>query len=215
MVVRVALMLGACALTGCATAGPASIDNDPVRVASRAREMEQQEAERARSRELAQKDAEARQEREDYEQRVKQAPVEEHAPVVTAQAEAQADLDALRAEAKKHGYKELFSSERGLTGVLEDVVENAIDVRKLRDFAFEVTDFVDPGFVAAQVLGKRVRFTSEYTDNQVILQRYKGAVYENTSLYALEFAAVKVVGVETYRTVIGGTAQAFIIEPAW
>jgi hypothetical protein len=133
-----------------------------------------------------------------------------------AAAEAVDDLDKLRAEARKHGFKDIIRVPRGLTEILEEVVEQGIDTRQLTSYAIEIGGLVDPGFTAQQIISRtQVRLTSEYTDVQIILQKYKGAVYVGTSIHSLDFAAVKIVGVANYRTVLGGTAQAFVLEPAW
>jgi hypothetical protein len=137
------------------------------------------------------------------------------AATVQQAAAARATVEAdHQAEAKRRGFKGVVTGQ-SLTVALNEVVASAMDVTKLKGIAIELGRD-DDGFVAEQVLaGGVARFTSEYCDAQFVLRGYKGAVYEGTSLAALNITAVQLVGVKSYPTAIGGTAQAFVVEPAW
>jgi hypothetical protein len=117
------------------------------------------------------------------------------------------------AEASRHGFDEVICS-KGVVFVLGDVVANATPMEDLKRLAIELVAF-DEDMVALQVLdARRAMFVDDDSGIRVIFKS-RAQVYEGTPITSLGFDFVKITGIETYRTVTGGTKQAFIVEPAW
>lgn len=121
----------------------------------------------------------------------------------------------LRVRANEHGYSGIVLG-IGLAGTLREIVNEGRDLSTVRDLAIELGGY-DFLFAAVQVLptGQALFATQSMRPERFVLRGYKGPVYEGTMLRALHIEAVKIVGVVTYVTTAGGTAQAFVIEAAW
>lgn len=121
-------------------------------------------------------------------------------------------LVLLEKTALKKGYKSLWL-DGGLTAFLNDAVENGMPVRELARVAVLLSN-EDSAFIAEQVLGNRALFVSGYSNARILVTG--SSAYEGTSLTsALSGPAVVVTKVLSYRTAIGGSAQAFVVTPAW
>ncbi len=200
---------------GCAKGGP--LDTAPTGQELHQRQLDQQQAEA---------DAQSREQEAALEEVAPAEPVPEPSPAPPARAAelTAADKAALsaadehgahmRAQAKRHGFKDVLLGE-SLTSVLTEVVANAYDIRKIKPIAIELGGD-DAQFVAEQVLdGGLARFASDYCEAQFVLKGYRGSVYEGTALGALNLEAVRIVGVKSFPSAVGGTVQAFVVEPAW
>jgi hypothetical protein len=117
------------------------------------------------------------------------------------------------AEARRHGFKRVLCGE-SLVAVLEQIVATPMPTEHLDGVAVELGD-ADQTFTALQILDKkRALFISSESDVRIILKGYRGVLYEGTSLTALRVTMVRVAGTVVYPT-RAGSAQAFVVEPAW
>ena len=126
---------------------------------------------------------------------------------------------AVLAKAKKLGFASVdFIA--GLSGNLANARDGVVSLNDLSKRAVMLTD-VDSGFVAAQVLDQNnALFHDDQNDLSVWLKGYKRVAKKMTLLEGMHlvdagFEYVAIRGVKTYTTVMGGTKQVIVIEPAF
>jgi hypothetical protein len=184
-------------LTACAAAPPPVVERDTREVEAAHRAELERQAEQRATEHAAAEEARAESQAE-------------------ATAEAKAAADALMATARKHGFKRLYV-DRSLAWLAGVAVERGTPVKALRVIAVQLGER-DAGFVALQVLPNNEAL---FTDSEgvstlrLIARKFKGSVYEGTPLTALRHRYWRIAETRTYPTAIGGTAQAFVVEPAW
>lgn len=120
----------------------------------------------------------------------------------------------LLAEAAKAGHRGVVF-DQSVTDVLEAIVAGDLTVEEMKDTVLEVDAVEDYHFVALQALGEgSAIFAGRYDLPVIMLRKYGTTVVEGSALPTMRNRCVVLVGLTTYRTIVG-TRQAFVIEPAW
>ncbi len=135
------------------------------------------------------------------------------------EAELQAVLarqSAVKEKATKLGFDSIIYLEKGgLVTYLAAVIEHGTDVKTLGKTVIELSSS-DSSFEALSVQGGVGLFGWSNDGPMVFFPAPKGkTIYDGTSLTSLGVEAVKIIGVRSYRTVRGASAQAFVVAPVW
>lgn len=166
-------------------------------------------------REQLQREREEREAAEEAErQRIRREAAEAEAAKQAAIERRQADAQA---QARRHGFSQIaFLEDGGLVGFLGDAISDGTSMAELRRTVVELGP-LDDSFEARTVLsGGTALFIYDGDGPRVFFRAPPGkTVYEETSLTSLDVEAVRVTGVRSYRTVMGATLQAFVIERVW
>lgn len=122
--------------------------------------------------------------------------------------------DVVRGYARKNGYTEVLF-DTSLLVVLDEVVAGHVSLSSIRHTAIYL-DGADDSFRATQALGQRSGlYANTWNDVVLLLQKAREDVLEHAPLSAAAGIYVGIVGTKRYVTAIGGTRQAFVIEPAY